>query len=106
MPVRVDRDLVKHIAQLSRLSFDKDRATLFAAEMSSILEFIDELSSVDTDGVPPTENVRDVTNVLRDDEVRPSISVDRALSNAPSSQNGCFKVPKVLGASGGAERRV
>ncbi len=66
-------------------------------QLSSILEHITVLQEIDTDQIPPTAQVNALDNVLRDDEVRPSLPQAAVLANAPQSRDGFFEVRAVMG---------
>ncbi len=87
---------VEYIATLARLSFPDAEKERLTAELNSILAYINKLNELDTSTIEPLDNMNERVNVLRDDVIRPSISNDEALSNAPDSQDRFFKVPKVI----------
>jgi aspartyl-tRNA(Asn)/glutamyl-tRNA(Gln) amidotransferase subunit C len=91
---------VARIAHLARLALTEQELELFARQLGSILDYVEQLQKVDTTGVPPTSHPLDLTAALRPDEVRPSVSRDEAVSAAPDPavDAGLFKVPRVLGA--------
>lgn len=90
------REQVRKVALLSRLEFSDGEADAFASQLSRILGYVDQLNELDTTGVPPTSHALNITNVLRDDMARPSLSNEAALANAPQSELGCFKVPPII----------
>ncbi len=98
----INEELVRHIAHLARLHMGDDQIHTMSGELSQIVAFVDQLSEVDTADVEPTAHALPLNNVLRDDEIRPSIKQSAALSNAPESENGFFRVPKVLDNEGDA----
>ena len=91
---------VARIAQLARLALTGDEIELFSRQLTSILEYADQLGEVDTSGVAPTSHPLALTAALRDDERQPSLPRDHALAAAPDADpaRGLFKVPRVLGA--------
>ena len=89
----IDREQVDHVARLARLRFSEDEAGELAIELSAILDHVDLLSSVDTDGVEPTTHVVELVNVLRDDVPARELTAEQALMNAPESEDGAFRVP-------------
>ena len=94
--MKVTRDTIEHIAGLARLNIteaEKDKLTL---EMENILSYVDKLNELDTTGLKPMEHVIPLKNVLREDKAEKSYDRDIMLANAPSSEDGCFKVPKVV----------
>lgn len=66
------------------------------AQLSQVLDHISMLEKLDTSAIPPTAQVLSHLNIMRLDEARPSLSVEAALSNAPASEEGFFRVPAVL----------
>ena len=92
-------DEIKKIARLSNLTFEEDELARFAGQFGQILDYIAQLNAVDTSGVEPTfTTLPDLAEGTpqRSDQVRPSIGVESALANAPDSENGLFKVPRVI----------
>ncbi len=87
---------IEHVAQLARLSFDPDEIRDFARQLNDILGYIGKLEELDTSGIRPTTHALELTNAFREDEPRPSLPVDKALSNAPEHENGLFVVPKII----------
>jgi aspartyl-tRNA(Asn)/glutamyl-tRNA(Gln) amidotransferase subunit C len=87
---------VDYVAALARLRFSDDEREHLVEELNAILTYMDQLNKVDVSGVPPTSHVLDLRNVLREDEVEPSLPHDEALANAPGKDRGHFTVPKVL----------
>ena len=87
---------VDHVALLSRLELTEEEAGKFTGQLNSILDYVEVLNSVDTSQVEPTAHVLPVKNVMRPDEVRPSLDRKLALSNAPEQEDGYFIVPKIV----------
>ncbi len=87
---------VEHVAKLARLGLSEEETERMRDELSSILEHIAVLQELDTDQIPPTAQVNALSNVLRDDEIRPSLPQAEALSNAPLSRNGFLEVKAVM----------
>ena len=92
----LSRDEVLHIARLARLGLSEDEVTKFQGQLSQILDQFEALQSFDTDSVPPTAYQLSLENVVRDDEVRPSLAVDVALANAPLREGNFVRVRRVL----------
>ncbi len=87
---------VKYVAHLARLSLTPDEEQKIGAQLGNILGYIEKLKEVDVTGVEPTAHAFPLVNVTRTDEVRPSLSNEEALRNAPSTANGLFMVPKIV----------
>ena len=88
---------VEHIAKLARLEFNEQQKEKLTQEMNDILGYIEKLNEVDTSNVEPLSHVIELSNVMREDEVKPSLSQKEALKNAPEKTEKFFKVPKVIG---------
>ena len=88
---------VEHVASLARLGLSDDETERMREQLSSILEHIAVLQEIDTDRIPPTAQVNALANVLRDDVVRPSLSQEAVLANAPQSRDGFLEVRAVMG---------
>ncbi len=87
---------VRKVAHLARLRLSDEELERMQQQLSSILDYMQMLQEVDVTGVPPTAQVTDVVNVMRPDEVRPSLPVEDALAGAPAREDGYFKVKPVL----------
>ncbi len=87
---------VKYVAHLARLSLSPEEEQKIGAQLGNILGYIEKLKEVDVTGVEPTAHAFPLVNVTRPDEVRPSISNQEALRNAPAQANGLFIVPKIV----------
>ncbi|MHB8766510.1 MAG: Asp-tRNA(Asn)/Glu-tRNA(Gln) amidotransferase subunit GatC [Deferrisomatales bacterium] len=94
--MKISREQVLHVAELARLEFTADQAERFTAQLSSILEYVEKLGELDTEGVEPMAHGHEAVNAFRDDTVRPSLPRDAVLQNAPAAEGGCFRVPKVI----------
>lgn len=88
---------VEKIAELARLKFTEEELENFTPQMNEILTYMDKLNELDTENVKPLSHPVEQTNVFRKDELKPSISNEDALKNAPSKDEHHFKVPKVIG---------
>jgi len=87
---------VKYVAHLARLSLTPEEEQQIGTQLGSILGYIEKLKEVDVAGVEPTAHAFPLLNVTRADEVRPSLSHEDALRNAPAQANGLFRVPKIV----------
>lgn len=90
------REDVTYVAELSRLEFSEDEVLAMAEELGAVLDYAQTLNKLDTSEIRPTEHVLPVQNVFRKDEIKPGLTNEEALANAPESEAGCFKVPPVL----------
>ncbi len=89
------KDVTK-IARLARIKVTEDEKEHYAAEISGILKWVEQLAEVNTDGVPQMTSVADMQLPRRADEVTDGNQVDAVVANAPNSDYGCFVVPKVM----------
>jgi aspartyl-tRNA(Asn)/glutamyl-tRNA(Gln) amidotransferase subunit C len=94
--VKIDRQMVEHIAELAKLQLTEQEIDLYAGQLSAILEYAERLQAVDTDAIPPTASVLPLRNVLRPDVVKPSLSRDEALANTADATEDQFRVEAVL----------
>ncbi len=94
--MEVTNDLVEKLAHLSRLRFDDSEKAGIKADLQSMIAFVEKLKEVDTQGVEPLLHMGDAVNVLREDDIKGSISREEALLNAPIKDEQFFKVPKVI----------
>ncbi|HIK32208.1 MAG TPA: Asp-tRNA(Asn)/Glu-tRNA(Gln) amidotransferase subunit GatC [Oscillatoriales cyanobacterium M59_W2019_021] len=91
-----DRNSVRKVAHLARLELTADEEQQFSGQLSSILDYFEQLSELDTADVPPTTRVIDVSNVTRSDELQPYTDREAILQSAPEQEGDYFKVPKIL----------
>lgn len=94
--MQITPDLIKYLEKLARITLTEDDEKKVGNELQDILTYIDMLNELDTDGVEAMSHCFPVTNVMREDEVQPSMSADEIVANAPESQDGCFVVPKTV----------
>jgi len=92
----ITREQVEHVARLARLSFTDDELARFTRQLSSILEYAEQVTALATEDVPPTSHAIPLTNVFRDDEVAPCLPQEKALGIGPEVEDGRFKVPRIL----------
>jgi aspartyl-tRNA(Asn)/glutamyl-tRNA(Gln) amidotransferase subunit C len=89
-------DQVRWVAHLARLELDEAELPIMARHLGAILDYVNKLQEVNTEGVEPLAHALDVHNVFREDEPAPCLSVDAALANAPDRRGDFFGVPAVL----------
>ena len=89
-------DEVRHVARLARLRLNDQELAEMQQQLSEILDYFAMLQEVDVSEVPPTAQVTDVVNVVRPDEVRPSMLVEEVLAGAPQREGDFFKVKPVF----------
>jgi aspartyl-tRNA(Asn)/glutamyl-tRNA(Gln) amidotransferase subunit C len=93
----LSRDDVEHVAHLARLGLAEDELARLEVQLNHILEQYAVLARLDTDAIPPTAQVIELENILRDDVARPSLSQAEALENAPRHEGSYVVVPAILG---------
>jgi aspartyl-tRNA(Asn)/glutamyl-tRNA(Gln) amidotransferase subunit C len=97
----ITRTDVKKIAELSRLELTAEETDLFTEQLGSIIGYVEKLNELDTTHVPPMSHCApaggETEYAMRDDQVRPSLGQKLAVENAPDSEAGYFKVPRVIG---------
>lgn len=94
----ISAEEVRHVAMLARIKLDDEQVATLQGELSAILDAVGRIQELDLTDVPPTAHAQAVTNVTREDEVRPGLTQEQALANAPEAENGAFVVPRVIGA--------
>ena len=87
---------VEHVANLARLEFSEEEKKTLVNQLNRILEYMEKLNELNTSKVEPLSHVIPLTNVFREDKVKPSLSVSDVLKNAPAKTEKFFKVPKVI----------
>ena len=90
-------DQVRHIARLALLDLTDAEVERFATQLGDVLHTADAMSELDLDDVPPTHHPLGLVNVVRPDEIRPSLDRDEVLAQAPAVEDHRFKVPPALG---------
>lgn len=93
---KVSQDDVQVLARLSSLQLEDDEIVALQKDISRILEYVEQLDELDTDGVEPTYQVTGLENVWRGDDIQSGITAKQLLSLAPEAANDQIKVPKVL----------
>ena len=91
----ISREDVEYVAALARLELTEQETQEYTEQLNSILDYATMLERLDTDDVVPTAHAVPLYNVMREDQVRPSINHEKALRNAPDGEDGFFRVPKI-----------
>lgn len=97
--MKLDLETVERIAGLARVGLTHDEMERMRDQLSAVLDHISMLQEVDTDDIPPTAQVIELQNIMRDDVVEPSLTQEQVLLNAPRSEDGFIKVKAVLDGS-------
>lgn len=90
------KDIV-HVADLARLEVGESDIETFVEQLGEVLEYVNTLNRVDTEGVPPTSHAISLTNAFREDTACAHLDREEALRNAPEIEDGSFLVPKIMG---------
>ncbi len=94
--MEIDREMVEYVAELSKLRLSEPEKQLMQQDLTKVLQYMDILNSLPTDGVEPLTHVSGVENVFRADVARPSFNRDKILQNAIAAEDGCIKVPQTV----------
>ena len=94
--MKLSKEEVKHIAMLSRLTLSEKEVEKFQGQLSRILDFVEKLNELDTEGIDPKFQIIPPQNVLREDVPGVSLPREKALMNAPETDGEYFIVPKVV----------
>jgi aspartyl-tRNA(Asn)/glutamyl-tRNA(Gln) amidotransferase subunit C len=94
--MKLSREEVMHVARLARLAMTDDEVDRFGAQLSAILDHAARVSEVAADDVPPTSHALPLSNVFREDIAGERLPQEKALSTAPETEDGRFKVPRII----------
>lgn len=86
---------VKHVAKLARLELTEAEIEQFSKQLGDILKYVEQMNEVDTQNVEPMAHPIPVVNVMREDVVKYEQTKEELMKNAPSEEDGFFKVPKI-----------
>ncbi|MFS0860395.1 MULTISPECIES: Asp-tRNA(Asn)/Glu-tRNA(Gln) amidotransferase subunit GatC [Paenibacillus] len=87
---------VQHVAKLARLNLTAEEEQTLTGQLNAILKYAEKLNELDTENIEPTTHVLHVSNVMREDETKESLSIGQVMRNAPEEEDGQFKVPAVM----------
>lgn len=93
---RITEEQVKNVAEMARLKLTDNEVEQFTKQLDDFLIFAEHIEELDTSNVEATTHVYAIRNVMREDEVQPSLERDQVLKNAPDHENGQIKVPSIL----------
>jgi len=97
MAARITPDDVAHVARLASIELTGEELARFTEQLAAVLDHAADVEALEIDDVPPTAHPLPLLNILRDDEIRPGLSRDEVLEQAPASDEGRFRVPRILG---------
>ena len=92
----IDKDTVKHISKLARISLDEKKVSSLSKDLSSIMKFIETLNELNTDKTTPLTSIINASLKSREDEVKDGKIRDQILKNSPEKNEEFFVVPKVV----------
>jgi aspartyl-tRNA(Asn)/glutamyl-tRNA(Gln) amidotransferase subunit C len=87
---------IEHLSRLARLALTEEERNRYGSQLDNILCYVEKLNELDTAGIEPTSHVISISNVIREDIVRPSLDRDDALKNAPDKTDAFYRVPKII----------
>ena len=94
--MKITRTEVEHVGRLARLALSEEELDSLTGEMDAILDYVEQLKSLDTEGIVPTAHAVPMENAFRADEIKPSFTPDQALSNAPDAAESAFRVNRII----------
>lgn len=92
----IDKEVVRKVAHLARLELTQAEEEKFTPQLGSILEYVQQISELDVDNIPPTTRVFNISNVTRPDVLQTYTEREAILQNAPDQEGDFFKVPKIM----------
>ncbi len=93
---KLSGELTEHIARLAHIDITEKEKEMFTGQMNSILEHFEQLKEVDTENVEATRHPMEISNVFRKDEVKKGLSQEEATKNAPETEDGFIKAPRII----------
>ena len=94
--MKITRAEVEHVSRLARLALSEAELDSLTGEMDAILGYVEQLNALDTEGIIPTAHAVPMENAFRPDVVRPGLTTEQALSNAPDATDNAFRVRRVI----------
>ena len=92
----ISNDDVRKVAQLANLDLPENQITTYTTQLERILDYVDQLQRIDTQGVPPTARAVEVTNITRDDSIVSTTSREELLNQAPQREGDFYRVPRII----------
>ena len=92
----IDKETVKHVEDLAELSLSGSEREELTEDLARIIDYVDKLNELDTEGVEPVRHILEVQNVLRNDEKRSTLGTEDVFRNAPAQDGDFFQVPPVI----------
>lgn len=92
----ITKETIQHLAKLARIELSPEREEQLVKDVSKVLDYVEELKAVDTDGLPEISQVTGLKNALRDDVPAPNANPEELIKSAPASENGYVKVKAIF----------
>ena len=87
---------IDHLASLARLALTEEEKTVYGSQLENILQYMETLNGLDTSGINPTSHVVSISNVMREDAVKPCLDRTDAMKNAPDRTDAFYRVPRII----------
>jgi aspartyl-tRNA(Asn)/glutamyl-tRNA(Gln) amidotransferase subunit C len=94
--MKITKEVVEYVAHLGRLDLESHEVDLYTGQLDRILQYMDKLNTLDTEGIDPTSHAIHVDCMLREDFVKDSFDIESSLQNAPERKGNFFKVPPII----------
>ena len=94
--MKINKEVIAKLSSLSKLKFNKEETELISEDLSKMVNFINQLNELETDGIEPLIHMNEEINNWREDKVGEVLSQEKALTNSPVQDSTYFKIPKVL----------
>jgi aspartyl-tRNA(Asn)/glutamyl-tRNA(Gln) amidotransferase subunit C len=94
--MKITPEEISHVANLARLQLSSEEVEAMAGQLGDLLSYMAKLNELDTEGITPTTHAISIVNAFREDEVKPSLSREKALSNGPQQDGEFFVVPRII----------
>lgn len=94
--MKINKEVITKLSDLSKLKFNKEEAELISEDLSKMVNFINQLNELETDGIEPLIHMNEEVNNWREDKLGDVLDQEKALANSPVKDSAYFKLPKVL----------
>lgn len=94
--MKIDEKEIVKVSKLARLDLSEDEKVEFSKQLNDIIEYVEKIKDLDTSGVKPADNIADLKNVTRDDDVKKSLDTDAIAKIAPAFARGHIVVPRII----------
>ena len=94
--MKINKEIITKLSSLSKLKFNNEETELISEDLSKMVNFINQLKEIDTEGIEPLIHMNEEMNNWREDKLGEVLDQEKALSNSPTKDSTYFKIPKVL----------